>query len=207
VATVGSVIDLPLTQITPENVASLQVAWTFDAGASNLQVTPIVVGGRMYVSAGSTIVALEPETAKVLWKFDAQGVVSRRGVAYWPGNADNAPRLFSGVGDRMVALDAATGVPVASFGAGGFVDLKQGVRGDVDGRFRPLRARPPGAAATGGGESRRDPGWIGCGLAVRLAVSESARLRRKVQNPAEIMVSRPGIEPGTRRLRVCCSAN
>ena len=41
------------SQITPDNVARLEQAWAFDAGASNLQVTPIVVGGSMYLTAGS----------------------------------------------------------------------------------------------------------------------------------------------------------
>ena len=54
----------PLTQITPANVAKLQPAWTFDTGASGIQVTPLVVGGLMYVTAGRDIMALEPETAK-----------------------------------------------------------------------------------------------------------------------------------------------
>src|SRR5690554_23026 len=58
----------PLTQITPDNVASLTTAWTFDVGASNLQVTPIVVNGVMYLSGGSNVFALEPETGKVIWQ-------------------------------------------------------------------------------------------------------------------------------------------
>ena len=73
----------PLTQITAANVATLQPAWVFDTGAGgNLQVTPLVVGGLMYISTGSTLFALEPETAKVVWQFEAPAVVSRRGVAY-----------------------------------------------------------------------------------------------------------------------------
>ncbi|MGH9372896.1 MAG: PQQ-binding-like beta-propeller repeat protein, partial [Vicinamibacterales bacterium] len=63
----------PLTQITPENVATLQQAWTFDTGSSNLQVTPIVVDGVMYVTGGSTIFALEPDSGKQIWRFDAKG--------------------------------------------------------------------------------------------------------------------------------------
>ena len=126
----------PLTQITPANVKTLQPAWTFDAGSTNLQVTPLVIGGRMYLTAGSTVFALEPETGAVIWKYEAPGAVSRRGLAYWPGDATTAPRLYSGAGDgRMVAVDVKTGQPAPGFGEGGFVDLKQGVRGDVDGRF------------------------------------------------------------------------
>ena len=52
----------PLKQITPANVATLQPAWTFDTGATGLQVTPLVIGGIMYVTAGTDIIALEPET-------------------------------------------------------------------------------------------------------------------------------------------------
>src|SRR3982750_4442121 len=54
----------PLKQITPANVATLQPAWTFDTGAPGLQVTPLVINGIMYVTAGKDIIALEPETAK-----------------------------------------------------------------------------------------------------------------------------------------------
>lgn len=126
----------PLTRINRKNVASLKLAWAFDTGALNLQVTPVVAGGRMYVAAGSTIYALEPATGRQVWKFDAPGPVSRRGVAYWPGNSTAPPRLFSGAGDgRMVAIDAGTGSLASDFGNGGYVDLKQSVRGGTDGRF------------------------------------------------------------------------
>ena len=35
----------PLTQITPQNVRTLEPAWTFDTHVHDLQVTPIVVDG------------------------------------------------------------------------------------------------------------------------------------------------------------------
>src|SRR5262245_15155857 len=114
----------PLKQITPANVAKLQPAWTFDTGAAGTQVTPLVVSGIMYVSAGNDVVALEPETAKVIWRFTAPANVSRRGVAYWPGDRESSPRLFFGAGDRMVALDVERGKPADGFGEGGSVDLK-----------------------------------------------------------------------------------
>jgi competence ComEA-like helix-hairpin-helix protein len=126
----------PLTQITPRNVTSLELAWSFDAGASNLELTPLVIDGQMYITAGSTVFALEPETGKVIWTYQAPGAVSRRGVAYWPGDRTTPARLYTGAGDgRMVALDARTGVLATGFGEGGFVDLKASVRGDVDGRI------------------------------------------------------------------------
>ena len=125
----------PLTQITPQNVSQLQPAWSFDTGVTNLQVTPIVIDGLMYLSGGTSVFALEPETGKEIWRYDPKSKVARRGVAYWPGDGTLRPRLFAGVADgRLVSLDAKTGEPVATFGDRGFVDLKAGVRG-VDGPY------------------------------------------------------------------------
>ena len=89
----------PLAQITKANVASLRQAWTFDTGALDLQVTPLVIDGLMYVTAGSTVFALEPETGVQVWKHVADGPVSRRGVAYWPGGNDTGARLYTAAGE------------------------------------------------------------------------------------------------------------
>jgi glucose dehydrogenase len=149
----------PLTQITTRNVATLQPAWVFDTGSLDLQVTPLVIDGMMYLTGGSTVFALEPEDGKLTWKYEASGPVSRRGVAYWPGNASARPRLYSGAGDgRMVALDARTGAVVADFGVRGFVDLKQSVRG-VDGAL--MLVSPPvvykDIVITGGSNGEGEP--------------------------------------------------
>ena len=63
----------------------------------------------MFATAGKDVLALEPETGKELWRFTAPALVSRRGVAYWPGDATTPPRLFSGAGDRLLALEATDG--------------------------------------------------------------------------------------------------
>lgn len=150
----------PLRQITPKNVATLREAWTFDTGAKDLQVTPLVIDGVMYLTAGSTIIALEPETGKPIWTYKAPGAISRRGVAYWPGGAGSGPRLYSAAGDgRMVSVDAKTGTIATDFGKDGFVDLKESVRGDVDGRF--MLITPPvvhrDVLITGGSNSENEP--------------------------------------------------
>jgi quinoprotein glucose dehydrogenase len=150
----------PLTQITPDNVTTLEEAWTFDTGVHDLQVTPTVVNGLMYVTAGSTIFALEPETGTVRWRYDAGGAVSRRGVAYWPGDANTPPRLFSGAGDgRMIAVDAQSGALVKSFGDEGSVNLKTTVREEVDGQFKLIT--PPvvykDIVITGGANEEGEP--------------------------------------------------
>jgi quinoprotein glucose dehydrogenase len=149
----------PLAQITPANVATLQQVWTFDTGVAGIQVTPLVVGGIMYITAGREVSALEPETARVLWRYTAPAAVSKRGVAYWPGDRENSPRLFTGAGDRLLALDAERGQPAAGFGDGGSVDLKAGVRGDVDGSLS--LASPPAVykniVITGGNNGEGSP--------------------------------------------------
>ena len=121
----------PLTQITPQNVRTLTRAWSFDTGATAMQVTPLVVDGVMYVAAGSSLFALQPETAQVIWKFSYEGM-SRRGLAYWPGDGQAGPRLYTGAADgRMIAVDVKTGQLAADFGTGGVVDLKASI--SVDG--------------------------------------------------------------------------
>jgi len=163
----------PLTQIDRTNVRRLAQAWTFDTAVDttdrgqgaptsriNLQLTPIVVDGVMYVTGGHSIFALAPETGKQIWRWDASAAVSRRGVAFWPGTAGIPPRLYSAAGDgRMVAIDARTGRLATDFGDGGFVDLRQGIRGDADGPF--MLITPPvvygDILITGGSNTEGEP--------------------------------------------------
>ena len=149
----------PLKLITAANVAGLQSAWTFDTQANPLQTTPIVVGGVMYFTGGRNVFALQPETGAPVWKYAAPAPVSRRGVAYWPGDSAVPPRIFTGAGDRLIALDAKTGEPAMGFGDGGSIDLKAGVRGDVDGGFS--LASPPAVfrnmLITGGNNGEQAP--------------------------------------------------
>ena len=111
----------PLAAINVGNVASLGVAWEYDASPTRggvnrgLEATPIVVDGIMYVSlAWSEVVALEAATGRELWRFDpkADGASDRRGccdmvnrgVAVWQGV------VYVGTVDGyMVALDARDG--------------------------------------------------------------------------------------------------
>ncbi|WP_266167995.1 membrane-bound PQQ-dependent dehydrogenase, glucose/quinate/shikimate family [Dyella subtropica] len=70
----------PATQITPANVAQLQMAWTFHTGdlkgpgdpteIAN-EVTPLKANGMLYLCTPHHIViALDPDTGKELWRFD-----------------------------------------------------------------------------------------------------------------------------------------
>jgi glucose dehydrogenase len=125
----------PLTQINPQNVANLKQAWTYEPGEEKVtafwQVSPVVVDNVMYISTpNQRIVALDAETGKEIWKFDPENkkASTQRGVAYWPGDAQNPPRIFFGTGDgRLISLDAKTGKPVNLFDDNGDMDLRAGV--------------------------------------------------------------------------------
>ena len=119
----------PLTDINKSNVGDLQEAWSYTLQAVNNAV-PLVVNGNMYFSAGPRVVALNAATGEELWSHQGQqGAFSGRGVGYWPGSGDNAPRLLVTKGTELIALDAATGELVDSFGNGGAVTIDPGFGG------------------------------------------------------------------------------
>ena len=70
----------PLDQITPANVTSLKVAWTYHmkpADATRIatsETTPLVVGNIMYLgSPYGHIVALDATTGKEIWNYKLPG--------------------------------------------------------------------------------------------------------------------------------------
>jgi quinoprotein glucose dehydrogenase len=129
----------PLTLVDARNVSSLTQAWTYSlqptspatatgrggAGAVNSQATPIVVNGIMYAPAADRVVALDPETGQLVWQHSvAGGALTRRGVAYWPGDGTLPPRIIFMAGRRLIAVNARTGERDLAFGSeGGFVDI------------------------------------------------------------------------------------
>jgi quinoprotein glucose dehydrogenase len=120
-----------LKQIDRANVNKLTQAFSIrlnDRGG--LEVTPIAVNGVMYLPAGNKVMAVDPTAGKEIWHYDAGTQVSTRGVAYWPGDGKNAPRIIFTTFDRkLIALDAATGNPVPSFGTAGITTLDVGYNG------------------------------------------------------------------------------
>src|SRR5437867_9105203 len=122
----------PLAQIDTKNVTALSRVWTYGlqndpatptpagrGGGPNSEATPIVVGAVMYLPAAGRVAALQSETGKELWRYTVTGTApSRRGVAYWAGDATNPPRIVFMAGRRLIELGANSGTPVASFGNG-----------------------------------------------------------------------------------------
>ena len=128
----GAMRYSPLSQIDTQNVKKLTAAWTFNTGerGSPFEVTPIVVNNVMYLmTPHQHVIALEPETGREIWNYDAhvgKGSVGR-GVSFWPGDKDNTPRVLFGTDKaQLVALDAKTGQPIQDFGDNGVVDLGAG---------------------------------------------------------------------------------
>lgn len=137
-----------LGQIDASNFSDLTVAWEFNAanfGPSpeyRFQSTPLMVNGKIYSTAGSrrSVVSLDAATGELLWFYNldegergqnAPRQLSGRGLAYW--QADDEERVvYVTPGYQMVALDAATGIPVSEFGNNGIVDLKQNADQQID---------------------------------------------------------------------------
>jgi quinohemoprotein ethanol dehydrogenase len=113
-----------IDQINPTNVSQLKPAWTFHTGVLPsaqpglaLEMTPLVVGGVMYITSGiDDVFALNPTTGAQIWHYNPAADMpalstlpiccgrDNRGVAYGKGLIFDA-RLDA----VLVALDAKTG--------------------------------------------------------------------------------------------------
>ena len=88
----------PLTQITPENIGKLAVAWTYHMNptpqASGSRVptsttTPLMVDGLLFLGTPyGRVVALDATSGKQVWAYQLPGSDQPpfRGLGYWPGD-------------------------------------------------------------------------------------------------------------------------
>ena len=105
----GSTKYSALSQIDRGNVAGLEVAWRWQAAnfgpepEFNYRVTPIMVDGVLYTTAGyrRVVVAIDAASGETLWMYRmdeglrvdyAPRVNSGRGVSYWKDGTDE--RIF-----------------------------------------------------------------------------------------------------------------
>jgi quinoprotein glucose dehydrogenase len=137
----------PLTDITPQNVSQLQVAWQWKHWETPLEQyktvpgffesTPLMIDGVLYVTTPyNSIAAVDAETGKELWRFDGEAyklgqVLSGsgwklRGTAFWRDNG--RLRIFLNSRERLFMLDAQTGKPVPTFGKDGWISLTDGLK-------------------------------------------------------------------------------
>ncbi|KQP17805.1 membrane-bound PQQ-dependent dehydrogenase, glucose/quinate/shikimate family [Pseudorhodoferax sp. Leaf267] len=143
----------PLDQITPANVADLQLAWQFRTGdlrgqpgdpeETTYEVTPLKIGKNLYMcNPHQTVMALDATTGAEVWRHDpkVQGSLALqhltcRGLSYQPPDpaapvaagpgACPAGKLFMPTADgRLLALNPVDGRPCTAFGAArGHIDL------------------------------------------------------------------------------------
>src|SRR5579863_6237684 len=114
----------PLTQINTGNVPKLKPAWQYgiDPGGVDLtaatraltstEAVPVMAGGILYApTVHHSIVALEPETGKEIWKYELGRVAAPlRGVTYWAGEKDSPAQIMAGTSDgKLLAINAKTG--------------------------------------------------------------------------------------------------
>ena len=140
------------TRITPQNVARLELAWTFRTGemgkgfirapdALTFEATPLLIGDTLYFdTATGKAFAIDATTGVECWRFDARVDPGRyysempsRGVGSWrdaPAAAGACVEriVFATIDARLFALDARSGKRCANFGDNGEVALWKGVR-------------------------------------------------------------------------------
>src|SRR5262245_33324159 len=112
----------PMTQINPQNVKNLALAWSYELGPGNpagQKTNPLYANGVLYgVTNWSVVYAVDAKTGKQLWEYDpvvdsamranpGQRLccgVNSRGIALYEG------KVFVAVLDgRLQAIDANTG--------------------------------------------------------------------------------------------------
>jgi len=157
----GAMKYSPLRDITRENVGRLKPAWQWRTGERRdtatrvrpgyFEATPIMLGDTLYFPTPyNQVVALEASTGRELWRYDPHAYSAgqppngmgfvHRGIAAWSDGRER--RIFLNSRWRLIALDASTGRPIASFGTAGEIDLTAGLGRRVN-RLHYTNTSPP----------------------------------------------------------------
>ncbi|MDB5449761.1 MAG: gcd [Phenylobacterium sp.] len=138
------------SQITPQNVGRLKLAWQLHTGdvtngrgprpPTDWSATPLFVNQTVYVGTPfHRIFAVQPDTGKVKWVYDThsklepltQPELKGRGVAYWraqtpqPGQPCQKMIYIGTVEGQLHGVDADSGLACTGFGRGGVLDVNQ----------------------------------------------------------------------------------
>jgi quinoprotein glucose dehydrogenase len=132
-----------LDQINKENVHLLEPVWQFNTGdhteRSVFQNNPLIIDGFLYiVSPGGRVIALDAETGRQLWVFDARTQdqinsgysIVNRGLTYY--EEDGEGRLFFVLEMSLYAINAKTGLLIREFADGGSLDLSENLDDDIE---------------------------------------------------------------------------
>ena len=143
----------PLDQINRSNVSKLKMAWEWKTGEAplpefkttpgNFEVTPIMIGGVLYLSTPyNRVVALDAKSGRELWSYDPKAYADgqppngtgfvHRGVAAWRDAKTGKLRILMNSRYRLIELDAETGKPVSEFGDNGVTNLVADLRWETN---------------------------------------------------------------------------
>jgi quinoprotein glucose dehydrogenase len=124
-----------LTQINARNVNRLHEVWRYDLGGnSELENTPIMVGGTLYGTGMGKVFALDAATGQAKWTYSPdlprgrRSAFNSRGESWWSDGHTN--RLLVTAANFVYSLDPATGQPDPAFGDHGRIDLNDNLRGE-----------------------------------------------------------------------------
>jgi alcohol dehydrogenase (cytochrome c) len=103
-----------LTQINKTNVARLAPKWMFPLpNVSQIETTPIVVEGVMYVTSANECYALDAGTGRMIWHFQrprTKGLAGNAAIGFNRGAASAGDRIFMLTDNaHLIALNRATG--------------------------------------------------------------------------------------------------
>ena len=102
----------PLEQIDRNNVSKLKMVWTRGMGAGNMETTPLVYNGMMYVPGPADFIqAIDAKTGDLQWEYRRNLPAGRggtnRNMAIW-----GTTLIDGSVDNQIYALDARTGTLV-----------------------------------------------------------------------------------------------
>ena len=147
------------SQINRGNVTELKPAWVYkvssaeDSDITLSSVTPLSVDDRLFFCASNNLlISLDAETGEEIWKYDPKTDLehvpykSCRGVAFHASNKNDKQscqaRIVAGTLDnRLLAVDANTGLPCNDFGKNGVIDLNIGL-GEILPGYRYVTSPP-----------------------------------------------------------------
>jgi alcohol dehydrogenase (cytochrome c) len=174
----------PLKEVTAANAARLQAKWVYHlVGTEELEFTPIVLNGVMYLSGFNRVDALDARTGNIIWKYQRQPASTAR----QRGTAVYGDKVYVATSDsHLVALDARTGgvrwdvkseggyviaggapfvaggkVIVSGNRPGGFIQAFDATTGEYAWTWSPLpKPEDPAYATWGGGTPAGVPIWV-----------------------------------------------
>ncbi|KQT52583.1 MULTISPECIES: glucose/quinate/shikimate family membrane-bound PQQ-dependent dehydrogenase [unclassified Aureimonas] len=118
----------PLSQITPDNVANLEVAWQYNTGdvkqegdpvETTFEVTPLKIANRLFLcTPHQNVIALDADTGAEIWRYEpevkgelALQHLTCRGLSYRSAEAASAATAAATPPPAAAAIPATTGDP------------------------------------------------------------------------------------------------